>query len=154
VLAIPSDKRDCIARIQQPHGAFHLHERQRKARRNRRKIDGCGKAHAEEPSELLLRQRTSGFNLRYVCPKAETQSMRCASVAKCSRTAASKANMVVTRNTNRAKRLHQKQFMLAIELLSSGWSSYAILLTTCSIGGPHSPHCAVFWTHNALSDAR
>lgn len=33
--------------------------------------------------------------------------------------AASKANIVVTRNTNRAKRFHQKQFMLAVELLSS-----------------------------------
>src|SRR5262245_55837213 len=33
--------------------------------------------------------------------------------------AASNANIVVTRNTNRAKRLHQKQFMLAVELLSS-----------------------------------
>jgi hypothetical protein len=33
--------------------------------------------------------------------------------------AASNANIVFTRNINRAKRLHQKQFMLAVELLSS-----------------------------------
>jgi hypothetical protein len=43
--------------------------------------------------------------------------------------AASDANIVVTRNTNRAKKLHQEQFMLAVELLSSAAARIAHSVT-------------------------